>query len=244
MKKKKLVLIFICLIGFVVIARSQYVILPTGGNASSATGSISYSAGQVTYITYTGINGLAAHGVQQPIEISITQTIELSIGWNMISFYVEPNNMSLLTILDPLVNSAELIKVINEAGGFIQYIPGIGWMNTIGDMANTEGYYIKVNSNTSFDATGMPVSLPMDIPLYSGWNIMGYPTNQPQDAITVLQPLIDNSELIKVINEAGGFIQYIPGIGWMNTIGNFEADEGYYIKVNTNAILIFTSPTQ
>lgn len=169
---------------------------------------------------------------------SITQIIDLYSGWNMMSFYVEPDDMNLLTILDSLVISSELTKVINESGGFIQYIPGIGWMNTIGNMANTEGYYIKVSANTSFATTGMPVTLPLSITLNSGWNMMGYPTEQSQNALTVLDALIVASELTKVINEAGGFVQFIPGIGWMNTIGDFDPDEGYYIKVNTNTSLI------
>jgi len=174
---------------------------------------------------------------------SITQTISLNQGWNIISYFVEPGDMNLLTILDPLVISGELTKVINEAGGFIQFIPGVGWMNTIGDMANTEGYYVKVTANTSVDATGMPVSLPLSIPLNIGWNIMGYPVDHPQDAVVVLDDLIVANELTKVINEAGGFIQFIPGVGWMNTIGNFEPGEGYYVKVNANTSLSINSTT-
>jgi len=76
MQKKELVLILICSIGIVLTATSQYVVLPTGGNASSSTGSMSYSAGQVTFTTYTGTNGSAAQGVQQPYEISIVIGVE------------------------------------------------------------------------------------------------------------------------------------------------------------------------
>jgi len=104
-------------------------------------------------------------------------------------------------------------------------------------MENTEGYYIKVNNDTSIEVAGMPVSTPIDIPLNAGWSIIGYPNDQPSDAIVVLQPLIDNNELIKVIDEAGGFIQSIPGVGWMNTIGNFEPGKGYYIKLNVSSTL-------
>lgn len=174
---------------------------------------------------------------------SVTQSTSLNLGWNIVSFYVTPTNMDLLNILQPLVTSNELTKVINESGGFIQYIPGMGWMNTIGNMAITEGYYIKVTNNTSFDATGTPVAGPVTIPLNSGWNIMGYPYDQAQDALTVLQPLMNSNELTKVINESGGFIQYIPGMGWMNTIGNFLPGEGYYVKVNANTSLSVNAPT-
>jgi len=172
------------------------------------------------------------------VQPSITQVTNLNSGWNIISFGILPDDVNLLNIMQPLVDNNKLTKVINESGGFIQYIPGVGWMNTIGNMANTEGYYIKVNNDTSIEVAGMPVSTPIDIPLSAGWNIIGYPNDQPSDAIVVLQPLIDNNELIKVIDEAGGLIQFIPEVGWVNTIGDLEAGEGYYIKVNTNTNLI------
>ena len=208
------------------------------------------SSAQTEYSTYQATYNPAFDNSYTPLGTAlvdvvflsyITQTIELNLGWNIMSFYVTPTDMNLLNILQQLVTSNELIKVIDEAGGFIQNIPGVGWMNTIGNMENTEGYYIKVTNNTSFDATGNSVSSPFCIPLNQGWNIIGYPFEQSQDALTALQPLINAGELIKVIDEAGGFIQFIPGVGWMNTIGNFEADEGYYIKITTNASLCLTS---
>jgi hypothetical protein len=43
----------------------------TGGDATGAGGSSSYSVGQVVYTTATGINGSVAQGVQQAYEISV-----------------------------------------------------------------------------------------------------------------------------------------------------------------------------
>jgi hypothetical protein len=40
-----------------------------GGNASGSGGSISYSIGQIDYITSTGSGGIVTQGVQQPYEI-------------------------------------------------------------------------------------------------------------------------------------------------------------------------------
>jgi hypothetical protein len=111
-------------------------------------------------------------------------------------------------------------------------------------MANTEGYYIKVTANTTLDAHGTQVILPYNIPLATGWNMMGYPVKASQDAITALQTLITNTTLIKVMNEAGDFIQYIPPYGWMNTIVNFLPGEGYYIKLTSADILTINPPTK
>ena len=173
-----------------------------------------------------------------------SQQIPLSSGWNMMSFCVEPSSMDMMNIVQPLIDASVLVKVSSESGGFVQYITGPGWMNTIGDMANTEGYYINVNGNDNLNTDGTSIVLPYDIPLISGWNIMGYPLDVTQEAMTVLQPLIDDGYLVKVLDESGGMIQYITGVGWINTIVNFNPGEGYHINVNTNCTLTLTDPAK
>jgi len=56
--------------------QAQNTISASGGNASGSGGSVSYTIGQVVYNTYTGTNGSAAQGVQQPYEISVVTGIE------------------------------------------------------------------------------------------------------------------------------------------------------------------------
>ena len=62
----------------------------SGGEATGAVGTASYSVGQVVYTTNTGTNGSVAQGVQQPYEISTTVGInETSINLEM-SVYPNP----------------------------------------------------------------------------------------------------------------------------------------------------------
>jgi Secretion system C-terminal sorting domain len=49
---------------------AQEAVLTSGGNASNASGSVSYSVGQVVYNYGFGSNGTVSQGVQQPFEIS------------------------------------------------------------------------------------------------------------------------------------------------------------------------------
>jgi len=58
-------------------AFSQGSLVATGGDATGAGGSSSYSVGQVVYTTNTGLNGSVAQGVQQPYEISITTGMDI-----------------------------------------------------------------------------------------------------------------------------------------------------------------------
>nr|NQU93905.1 fibronectin type III domain-containing protein [Bacteroidota bacterium] len=146
--------------------------------------------------------------------LSITQNIPLQSGWNLMSFRVEPENWNMLDIVEPLINEGVLYKVLDETGGSIFHLPfpppNGQWSNTIGEMANTEGYYIKVTGNAQLPLEGLPVGTPLDIPLTEGWNIISYPCEQPQNALDAVQPLIVEGLLYKVIDETGGTIFHLP----------------------------------
>jgi uncharacterized protein (TIGR02145 family) len=175
----------------------------------------------------------------------ITQQISLQEGWNMMSFRVMPENWDMMHIVQPLIDQGLLFKVLDETGGSIFHLPfpppNGQWSNTIGEMANTEGYYIKVHDHAMLDLEGYPVEAPLDIPLINGWNMISYPCENEQNAMAVVQPLIDAGILFKVIDEAGGSIFHLPfpppNGQWSNTIGNFKSDKGYYLKATSNATL-------
>ncbi len=170
----------------------------------------------------------------------VSQVIPLTTGWNIFSTYVTPDDLDMLSVVQPLIDADALDKVIDEAGNTVLFFFG-EWVNNIGNLANTEGYYIKVNDDVNLTIEGTAVELPFEIDLTAGWNIMGYPTDTAQDALTVVQPLIDADELDKVLDEAGNAILYFFG-NWVNNIGDFEAGEGYYVKVSTTTSLTISAP--
>jgi hypothetical protein len=54
---------------------AQETVPATGGMASGSGGTVSYSVGQLTWNTFTGVTGSSAQGVQQPYEISVVTGI-------------------------------------------------------------------------------------------------------------------------------------------------------------------------
>ena len=68
---------------------AQQGIHPSGGNASGAGGSVSYSVGQVFYSSQNGTDASLIQGVQQPYELMITDVRDLAS--NLLSCDVFPN---------------------------------------------------------------------------------------------------------------------------------------------------------
>ena len=81
MKKKYLVLLSL-VIGLN--AKAQQSTNTSGGNATGAGGTVTYSVGQISYTTNTGTIGSACQGVQQPFEIfkvtSVDEAKDLNIN--------------------------------------------------------------------------------------------------------------------------------------------------------------------
>lgn len=200
-------------------------------------------------VIVTYISGNSNFTADQTLEIQITvigsidQNISLTRGWNMFSLNVLMDDPSMNSVLQSLITNGTLVKVQNEAGLSFEYLSSVQeWINQIGNIQSTEGYNIKVNNNTTLSLNGVPIALPLNVPLTQGWNIVSYPFRFNQSAMTLLNGLISNNQLVKVLNESGMAIEYLPQIGWINQINQFVPGEAYSVKVNQNTSLNYTMP--
>jgi len=220
------------------------------------------SAAELGIGTYQGLLSISSNDPDYPVieipvtfevtgNVATTQCISLDAGWNLMSARVVPSNTDMLNVVQPLIEDNLLFKVLDEAGGSIFHLPvpppNGQWTNSIGDLETTEGYYIKVVEDAELCIEGLVVETPLDIPLTEGWNIISYPCEFPQNALDVVQPLIDEGSLYKVIDESGGTIFHLPyplpNGQWTNSIGDFNGGEGYYLKVTENTSLSISCPT-
>lgn len=89
---KKTALFTTLLLGFgLTVANAQESANASGGEASGSGGTVSYSVGEIVYVTDEGSNGSIAQGVQQPFEISIVLGLEEAEGISLnLSAYPNP----------------------------------------------------------------------------------------------------------------------------------------------------------
>ncbi|HEX9973190.1 MAG TPA: FlgD immunoglobulin-like domain containing protein, partial [bacterium] len=84
-----------------------------------------------------------------------------------------------------------------------------------------------------------PGLVTQSITLYAGWNIFSLAVTPEgdQDLLKILTPMLP--VLVKVIDEEGRSIVKLFG-NWVNSIGNWQATEGYHINVSQNVTLQVT----
>jgi hypothetical protein len=89
-KKIKILITLFFLLLALMPTKAQETVPATGGTASGNGGSVTYTVGQVLYITILGTNGTVIQGVQQPYEISVATAVEETEGITL-EFKVFPN---------------------------------------------------------------------------------------------------------------------------------------------------------
>ncbi len=193
-------------------------------------------------------NNACGNGVESTpitVKVYINQVINLSVGWNIVSANVIPDNLNLKDIFQTLIDSGKLKKVMDETGKTIENLASYGgWINNIGNLNSSKGYKVYVTAACSLSIVGVPVQLPMDINLAAGWNIISYPYTTLLDGEPVVQPLINFAKLIKVMDESGKTIEnYVLFGGWKNNIGNFAPGKGYKVYIGSVYILTFSPVT-
>jgi len=117
--KKNLLILLGLIISLAV--NAQEAIPVTGGNASGSSGSVSYTIGQVAYITNNGTNGTVAQGVQQPFEISVITGIEQAKSINLnCSAYPNPTTDYLTLKVDNIEPSTLNFQLYDINGKLLE----------------------------------------------------------------------------------------------------------------------------
>ncbi len=189
------------------------------------------------YYVETGIGGarvkLAVDDIIVESANNISQTnhsINLTSGWNTISSYVIPSISDLYSIFFDILPSINIIK--NNEGKL--FIPQFG-INQIEDWKTQEGLMVNANQTAELNISGYEIT-PQNYSLYlnQGWNIIPYLRNSAMSIETALVPIVQN---IIIVKNSNGDIYY-PSNN-INTIGNMQPGEGYFIYLLNNCVLTY-----
>lgn len=95
----------------------------SGGSAAGAGGSATYSVGQTTHTTITGVNGSTTQGVQQPFEISVvTSTPNPSVELQAIVYPNPATDQVMLRIGYPDMRNLQYVLIDAKGARIKQHI--------------------------------------------------------------------------------------------------------------------------
>ena len=149
------------------------------------------------------------------LKSTVTQSISLSAGWNLISFYVLPEDASITNVFGSNISKVSIVK---NNDGF--YKPSkADKLQSLTEFEYGQAYLVKANSAFSISVEGVaPTST--TISLKAGWNLLGYPKTTEANASNVLSGIAGKYTELKDLSSSQTSLK--PG-------------KGYYIKMNSDA---------
>jgi hypothetical protein len=163
--------------------------------------------------------------------VAATQTQPIIAGWNWFSTYIEMGLNGLALIEEALGTNGIQIKGKNA---YVTYSNG-QWMGNLTTLDNASMYEIRV-TNTDNLVVNSVLANPADHPitLNSGWNWIGYPSNETVNLSTALSGFTPaNNDMIKGRN---AYATYVEGYGWWGSLEALTPGSGYMYKSNGSTV--------
>jgi parallel beta-helix repeat protein len=114
-------------------------------------------------------------------------TINLSVGWNLISIPQVMADTSIESVLSSIAGTWDVAKwydPLDSMDHWKSFRPG-GVFNDLGAIDNTMGFWLHATANCTLTVEGaIPAST--NIPLHAGWNLVGYPSQTEMSVANAL----------------------------------------------------------
>ena len=163
--------------------------------------------------------------------VQTSRTLELDIGWNMVSVNVDPDTNDVMALTRDLVDNELLAMMKDRDGNF--YLPDADFCNIPGWFVE-QGYQMKVFQACELEIEGLSVMADDIIPLRQGWQIVSYYPRVDVDAMIALSGIADDLLIAK--DGFGNF--YIPAWDFSN-MGDLTEGQGYQLKMESEGELVY-----
>jgi hypothetical protein len=171
----------------------------------------------------------------------IEQELALKEGWNWMSLYVTPDDMSTASVLSGALG---FLNIVNGQGGTYEYDTMLGWNGTLETLSNASTYKLRATAAGQTTLIGSPADVantPVSVKK-GGLTWIGYPvsfTLSPADAFAALSPedddMVKSQSAFAVYSEANHM--------WVGTLKAMEPGKGYMYSSNATVDKTFTYPT-
>ncbi|MDD2228027.1 MAG: C10 family peptidase [Candidatus Cloacimonetes bacterium] len=160
---------------------------------------------------------------------SLTQTIAMLSGWNLVSLNVSPSNHTISSLISAISANVQQIKGTEGV-----YIPNNPY-STLTSLSDGKAYNILMSTAASWSVTGSAIIATTPIAMLDGWNMVAYLPQTSLPVATAVQSI--SSWLVQVKGTDGVYIPNNP----YSTLSTMYPNKGYWININGAHNLIYPS---
>lgn len=175
-----------------------------------------------------------------------TADIPLEQGWNMISLPVEPESYDVADVFASVDGSYDLVYAFDAAQGeWLTYDVNLPpQANSLTTLDATMGLWVHMTQAATLSVTGVEQTV-VDIPLYTGWNLVSYPLLQGQpieDALASIDGKYTSVRTYDAFDPSDPWKNYLPGApSFVSDLSDMMPEHGYWIEVTEDCTLTFTA---
>jgi hypothetical protein len=161
-------------------------------------------------------------------------TFYAEVGYNLVSVWCLHTAVPITDVIDNLTVQAMYQYVPGDVDGWRVYNPNLPSyvVSDLQYMTRRAGYVAIMDAPTNKTFQGLRAAS-TDIPLFGGWNLVGYPSNITRSSFDAFSSVNSSVDLVIAYNKTGeAFINYTVPDG-SGDLQNIERRNGYW--VNTTA---------
>ncbi len=171
-------------------------------------------------------------------------SIPLYTGWNLVSFYLQPESTAVADVLSSIDSQYDLVYAWDaQAGDWVQYDPALAatapYANDLTALDHTIGFWINMLQDSTLVLSGTEPAT-TDIALVPGWNLIGYPSIETRVLPDALESngVTDYSILMAYhVNDTPQWKIYDPvAAPYSNSLLETTPGWGYWINIGSNSI--------
>lgn len=167
--------------------------------------------------------------------------VPLFLGWNLISLPIVPSSTDPSVVFSSLEGSLATVYSWNaQAGEWQTYDPALPpQSNTLTLVNERMGLWVHMNAGDTLEVSGAyPDST--TIPLYAGWNAVGFPASESRDPRAALASIADKVDVVlgyEPSDAADPWKRYSPaGPSFANDLATLEPGKGYWILATEDCL--------